>query len=384
METVIPRCFRAPEAGFFLFGPRGTGKSTWLGRTFPDALRLDLLDPELARRLAARPERLRDMVLGEARPVVVVDEVQKVPELLDVVHSLVEAEPGRTFVLTGSSARKLRRAGVDLLAGRLVLRSMHPFMACELGSAFDLEQALRVGLVPLVWSAPNPQDVARSYAALYLNEEVRSEGLVRRVGDFARFLEAISFSQAAVLNVSDVARDCEVQRRTAAGYVEILEDLLLAFRLPSFTRRARRASKGHPKFYYFDVGVFRSLRPAGPLDRPEEIEGAALESLVAQHLRAFVDYRQEDSRLYYWRNRGGLEVDFVVYGADRFWGLEVKRSARVRPADLRGLRSFGNEYPEARRLLLYQGNERLERDGVLCLPVEQFLQELDPHSPPGW
>jgi len=385
MEKYIPRCFKAPESGFFLFGPRGTGKSVFLNTCFPDALVVDLLDPLLERTLSARPEHLREMVDGYRGSTVVVDEVQKVPELLDVVHHLVESGPGPRFVLTGSSARKLKRTGVDLLAGRLVLRSLHPFMAVELGAGFSLESALEYGLVPLVVDAADPRDVLRSYASLYLNEEVKTEGLVRRAGDFARFLEAISFSHGAILNISHVARECQVQRRTAASYVEILEDLLLAFRVPVFTRRARRATVSHPKFYYFDAGVFRAIRPSGPLDRPEEIAGAALEGLVAQHLRAFIDYRQEDSRLYYWRTRaGGVEVDFVVYGPRRFWAIEVKNSSRVRAVDLRALRAFGQDYPEAERVLVYRGRERLVREGIACWPGDEFLAALDPDHPPTW
>jgi len=385
MEKRIPRCFEAPKGGFFLFGPRGTGKSTFLQQAFPDALVLDLLDPLLERTLSARPEHLRERVAAHQGRMIVVDEVQKVPALLDVVHQLVEQHPKTRFVLTGSSARKLKRTGVDLLAGRLVRRGLHPFMAVELGAAFDLERSLELGLVPLVRDAADPPDVLRSYASLYLHEEVKSEGLVRRVGDFARFLEAISFSHASVLNISHIARECQVGRRTVTGYVEILEDLLLAFRLPVFTRRAKRATVSHPKFYYFDAGVYRAIRPAGPLDQPEEIAGAALEGLVAQHLRAFIDYRPEDSRLFYWRTRArGLEVDFVLYGPRCFWAVEVKNSPRVRPEDLRALAEFGKDYPEADRILVYRGKERLVRNGITCWPCEDFLMALDPARPPTW
>src|SRR5438067_13671054 len=284
------RFFSAPRQSFFLFGPRGTGKSTWLRQAMPDALFLDLLQPDLARDLAARPERLRDLVRGHPnRSTVVVGEVQRVPELLSVVHLLIESKDRRRFVLTGSSARKLRRGGVDLLAGRAVVRTLHPFMAAEL-DRFDFRRALIHGLLPLVVAADRPDDVLRAYASLYLDEEVRLEGWARNVGAFARFLEAISFSHAVVLNVANVARECQVERRTVAAYVEVLEDLLLSFRVPVFTRRSKRETITHSKFFLFDAGVFRSLRPKGPLDRPEEIDGPALEGLVAQHLRAWLAY----------------------------------------------------------------------------------------------
>lgn len=339
---------------------------------------VDLLRPDISRELAARPERLVDLVRGAPnRQTVVLDEIQRVPELLNVVHSLMESEDRRRFVLTGSSARKLRRGGVNLLAGRAVVRTLHPFMAAEL-ERFDLRAALAHGLLPLVVASEQPDDVLRAYASLYLDEEVRLEGWARNAGAFARFLEAISFSYAAVLNVANVARECQIERKTVATYVEVLEDLLLAFRVPVFTRRARREASVHPKFYLFDAGVFRSIRPRGPLDRPEEIEGAALEGLVAEHLRAWLAYRGQDDSLFFWRTRSGVEVDFVLYGPKSFWAIEVKNSARVRVEDLRGLEAFGADYAEAELVLLYRGTVRERRGRTWILPVEDVLRALDP------
>jgi predicted AAA+ superfamily ATPase len=294
-----------------------------------------------------------------------------------VVHTLLESPNPPRFVLTGSSARKLRRGGVNLLAGRATLRSLHPFMAAEL-PVFDLDQSLRLGLVPLVLGAADPADTLAAYAAAYIEQEVRAEGLVRQIGNFARFLEVVSFSHGAVLTVANVARDAAVQRKAVEGFLEILEDLLIAFRLPVFTRRAGRATVAHPKFYFFDTGVFRSLRPTGPLDRPAEIDGAALEGMVAQHLRAWIAYSGAGLGLFYWRTRSGVEVDFIVYGDTDFFALEVKQSDRVRPDDVRGLRTFVTEYPECRPMLLYRGRERLEVHGIPCWPVEDFLTRLRP------
>lgn len=377
--TMVPRFFDPPDGHYFLFGPRGTGKSTWLRRTYDDALWLDLLAPDVERRLSARPERLRELVAGDReRPIVIVDEVQRVPQLLTVVHQLIEERIGPRFILTGSSSRKLKRTGVDLLAGRAAVRSLHPFMAAELEEGFDLDRALTQGLLPVVWDSDHPQDTLAAYVGLYVKEEVQAEALVRDLGGFQRFLEAASFSQASLLNVSQVARECQVSRTTVEGYLGVLEDLLLAFRVPVFTRRARRNMAAHPKLYFADVGVFRSLRPSGPLDRPEEIAGAALEGLVAQHLRAWIDYSGADAALFFWRTRAGSEVDFVVYGRDAFCALEVKHAAEVRRADLRALRAFGDDYPEADLRLLYRGTEPLEIEGIRCLPCESFLRELRP------
>lgn len=379
--ATIQRFFEIPDSSFFLFGPRGTGKTTWLRECMPAAMVVNLLRPELYRELKARPERLREMVLGQpGTRDVIIDEVQRAPELLHVVHDLLESERGLRFALTGSSARKLRRGGVDLLAGRAVVRTLHPFMAAELPH-FDLNAALELGLVPLIIGATDPRDSLAAYATLYLTEEVQAEGLARNVGNFARFLEAASFSHASVLNVSNVARETAVSRKTVEGYLEVLDDLLLAFRVPVFTRRARRQTAVHPKLYLFDAGVFRSLRPRGPLDRATEIEGAALEGLVAQHLRAWIAYSKSQLELFYWRTRSGVEVDFIVYGADGFWAVEVKNATTVHPRDVRGLESFVDDYGECRPVLLYRGAERIKIRDVLCVPVDEFLRQLRPGAP---
>ncbi len=344
---------------------------------------VDLLDPETHRTYAARPERLRELVLGHPQAgTFVIDEVQRAPQLLDVVHRLIEEKRDRRFVLTGSSSRKLKRSGVDLLAGRALHRTLHPFMAAELGDDFDLKRNLRFGMIPLVLGASSPQETLAAYVSLYLREEVQAEGLVRDVGGFARFLEAISFSHGAQLNTSAVARECSVSRTTVEGYISILEDLLLGFTVPVFTKRAQRHLAQHSKFYFADTGLFGALRPAGPLDAPETIGGMALEGLVAQHLRAWIAYGRPDCELHYWRTKAGLEVDFVVYGPDTMLALEVKASSAVHSQDVRSLRSFAEDYPQSRGCLLYGGRERINVNGVMCLPVEDFLRTLVPTALP--
>lgn len=376
--VLVRRFFAIPEQSFFLFGPRGTGKSTWLQAQLPDSLYLDLLEPPLHRSLVARPERLREILAGSpGAHTVVIDEIQRAPELLSVVHAILEEPSPSRFVLTGSSARKLRRDEVNLLGGRALHLTLHPFMAAELPE-FDLDRALRIGLVPLVVAASNPEKTLDAYASLYIDQEVRAEGLTRDVGAFARFLEAISFSHGGQLNLAAVARECEVGRRTVGAYVEILEDLLMAFRLPVFRKRAKRATVARDKFYLFDAGVFRSLRPAGPIDRPGEIEGQGLEGLVAQHLRAWAAYSGNRASVFFWRTRGGSEVDFVVYGQTGFHAFEVKNSRNVHSVDLRPLRTFRADFPEADTVLLYRGDRRLRIDGIWCLPVGEFLREMVP------
>jgi len=232
----------------------------------------------------------------------------------------------------------------------------------------------------VLWENPDEdwREFLRAYAETYLREEVAAEGLVRDIGPFSQFLDIAAANDGEIVNFSNVARECEVERKTVAGYLEVLEDLLLCFRLPVFTKRARRRMAAHPKLYLFDAGVYRSLRPRGPLDRAEEIDGCAFEGLVAQHLRAWIAYSGSDCKLYTWRTRSGVEVDFVVYGGDGFWALEVKNTAGVRPQDLRALRSFREDYPECAPIFLYRGQERLLIDGIPCLPGEEFLRGLVP------
>ncbi len=334
------------------------------------------------RRYSARPEHLKEVVAGNPQKnPVIIDEVQKQPSLLDVVHQILEEKQERRFILTGSSSRKLKRTGTDLLAGRALLRSLHPFMASEMAEEFVLSKALEIGMLPLVVSSSHPQEVLKAYASLYLREEVQMEGIVRNIGNFARFLEAISFSHAGVLNISEVARECQVGRKTVEGYVSILEDLLLSFHLPVFTRRAKRQLAAHPKFYFFDAGVYRSLRPTGPLDNPREIDGSALEGIVLQHIRAWNAYGSGNNQLYYWRTRSGIEVDFVLYGPEVLWAIEVKNTSRVRVQDLKGLRAFREDYPQCTTLLLYRGTEKLKKGDILCLPCEEFLKFLVPGRP---
>jgi uncharacterized protein len=373
----IPRVFTPPKDHFFLLGPRGTGKTAWCTQAFENPLRIDLLDAAVLREYSPAPERLIATVTANRdRKQVIIDEIQKLPQLLDAVHLLIERKTGQQFILTGSSARKLRRQGVNLLGGRAAEKHLHPYMACELGKQFDLQTALQQGLLPLVWGAQEPLELLKAYNGLYLREEVQMEGFVRNIGDFARFLETMSFSHASVLNLANVAREAQIGRKTVENFLQVLEDLLLGFRIEVFTRRAKRALASHPKFYFFDTGVFRANRPTGPLDSPAELEGMALEGLVAQHLRAWCDYSDGRHQLYYWQTRARVEIDFVVYGESGLFGIEVKSSRKVRPEDLRGLKAFGEDYPQARRYLLYRGQDRLLHDGVLCMPCEEFLLGL--------
>jgi predicted AAA+ superfamily ATPase len=382
-RMLYDRLFQAPEGeSFFLFGPRGTGKTTWLKEKFKDAIWIDLLSPREEMKYSMDPDLLKDLVLAAPeRKQVVIDEVQKVPKILDVVHGLIEENRGVQFILTGSSSRKLKRAGVNLLAGRALWKNFHPFMGYELKDQFNLEQVLKTGAIPLIWNAPSPEAKLQAYVDLYLQEEVKAEALVRQVGEFSRFLHAISYSHASILNVTNISRECEVPRKTVELHLQILIDLLLGYTLTPFTARAQRQLTVHPKFYFFDPGVFRALRKQGFLDASTEAEGAALEGLVAEHLRSWIDFQPTKNELHFWRTRAGLEVDFVIYGSNAFYAIEVKNGRILSPDDFHGLKAFHTDYPEATRLLIYRGRERIERYGILCIPAEEFFTQLNPLSP---
>ena len=373
------RALRRPlelRHSFFLFGPRGTGKTTWLKQRLPDALYFDLLDSGLYVDLLARPERLGELIPPAYDGWVVLDEIQRIPLLLNEVHRLIEARPDTPVAMTGSSARSLRRRGVNLLAGRAHTYRMHPLTTGELGADFDPAAALRYGHLPAVRSERDPDAYLASYVETYLREEVMQEGLTRNLAAFGRFLEAASFSQAAPLNVAAVARDAGMERRTVANYFQVLEDLLLAWRLPAFTRRAARRVTGHPKFFLFDAGVYRRIRPRGPLDRPEEAEGAGWETLVQQEVRAVNDYEGLGYALSYWRTTAGAEVDLVAYGERGLLAFEVKRTGRLRREDGAGLRQFARDYPPAKCFLLYGGDRREYQAGIEVWPLAEALRCL--------
>ena len=373
---MYPRLYKAlKNKSFFLFGPRGTGKTTWLKHAFPEAERLDLLHPETARLLLAAPERLSDMVVNKQPPWVIIDEVQKAPGVLDEVHRLIE-EKGWKFVLTGSSARKLRRGGANLLAGRAIQKFFYPLTIWELGSDFDLVRALKFGLLPSVWVEDDPKSYLATYVYTYLKEEVFAEGLTRNLESFSRFLEMMSFSQAQPVNMASVARDVGVDAKVVASYLEVLEDLLLAVRLPVFTKRSKRRMSVQPKFLYFDSGVYRSLRPKGPLDSESEVDGAALETIFFHHLRALGEFVGWEQSNFFWRSSDKREVDFVSYGPLGLFAFEIKRSSVIRDEDLSGLRSFRSDYPMSKCYLFYGGTQKSVRSGVQIIPFEEGLLNL--------
>lgn len=363
-----------PAKSFFLFGPRGTGKSTWIRTNFPDAFLVDLLESETFISLTANPQRLEKMI-PQGQTTIIIDEVQRIPELLNEVHRLIEKFHFR-FILSGSSARQLRRKGVNLLAGRALTYWFHQLTALELGEDFNLQHSLKYGHLPCAYTEHDPKKYLESYIQTYLREEVQQEGLVRNLGSFSRFLEAASFSQCGILNTSAIARECSVDRKVVENYFHIVEDLLIAYRLPVFTKKAKRKMIARQKFFFFDTGVYQTLRPKGPLDSPQEIEGGALETLFFQELKALNDYLELGYQLYYWHTASDEEVDFVLYGERGILAFEVKRSARITDDMFKGLNLFLKDYSEAKAFLVYGGDKKFSHGPITVLPIKDALFSL--------
>ncbi len=363
------------QNSLFLFGPRGTGKTTWVKQTYPHAVYLDLLEAELYNALLANPQRLSKYYPQDFTDYVIIDEIQRVPQLLNEVHRQIEKNHVK-FILTGSSPRKLRKSGQNLLGGRALTYHLHPLTAVELGNDFDLTKSVQFGQLPSAYRQDNPKKYLKSYVQTYLEEEISQEGLTRNLPAFARFLETASFSQGSVINIAGIAREALIDRKITENYFCILEDLLIGYRLPVFRKKAKRILIAHPKFYFFDVGVYQAIRPMGPLDGPEVAQGIVLESLFLQDLIAVNQALELGNTVYFYRTDEGTEVDFVVYGERGIKAFEIKRTQQYSSHHLRGLRAFAKDYPDAKCYLIYNGNKHMHEGSIEIIPFEQAIKTL--------
>lgn len=370
------RIIMAPkQKSFFLFGPRGTGKTTWLKTHFPDSLYIDLLDAEKFNKLLTNPTRLDEWIPPHWNKWVIIDEVQRIPSLLNEIDRLIENRK-LNFILTGSSARKIKRNNANLLAGRALNYHMYPLTCVELGKDFDLGHSLQWGHLPATFHGGEIKKYLESYVMMYLKQEIIQEGLTRNAESFSRFLETASFSQGEVLNISEVAREALVHRKVVENYFSIFEDLMIAYSVPIFSRRAKRKLINHGKFYFFDVGIYRALRPKGPLDSPEEIEGKSLETLVFQELKALNHYLDWNYEIYFWRTALQHEVDFILYGPRGLKAIEIKRTKNISQKDLSSLRLFLKDYPEAKGYMLYGGKDRIWDKNIEFIPITEFFRNI--------
>jgi predicted AAA+ superfamily ATPase len=375
----LARLNRLPSRSFFLFGLRGVGKSTWIREQLPEAHRFDLLDEALYQGFLADPA----LFAGELRTLepeswVVVDEVQRLPALLNEVHRFIENRRLR-FALLGSSARKLRAAGVNLLAGRALWREMFPLSPEELGGDFDLERALEIGSLPLVLDSDAPTETLEAYVRLYLREEVKGEALVRNLPGFARFLPIAALFHGQTVNVAGIARDAGVARTTVQGYLEILEDTLLVKRLPAYEARLRVRERKRPKLYWMDPGLVRAVkRVRGPAAVEET--GTLLEGWVHTLLLTYMAERELGDELAYWApaESSSVEVDFLLRRGQELCAVEVKSARRLHSRHLAGLRAIAPLQELRRRILIYRGDRPLRtEDGTEVWPVPTFLEALE-------
>ena|SRR5436309_1746043 len=365
-----------------LLGPRQTGKSTLVRNTLPErSWVIDLLQHDAFLRFSKEPSLFRleaEAKIRTGATTIFVDEVQKVPELLDEVHGLIERHAAR-FILTGSSARKLKRRGTNLLAGRATTLRLHPLTHIEQGELFDLDRTLRLGSLPAVVTGTEQDalELLRSYSETYLREEIQAEALVRNLGGFARFLDIVASQCGEILNYAAVARDASLAARTVQEYYQILEDTLIGFRLEPWRRSPRARLVGHARFYLFDTGVTNALNRRLTAPSDPSTRGRLFEQWIVLECLRLLDYRGSEARMFYWRTNQGAEVDLVIerHGSLRL-AAEIKAKRRIASADLPGLRSFGQAHPGVSRVVVSEVPEEYRLEDVLVLPYRRFFERL--------
>jgi predicted AAA+ superfamily ATPase len=372
--TYLPRRLRlgplAKKKSFFLFGARATGKSSLLQQEFPNAPLIDLLDSDLFLELSIRPASLEKFI-GPDVSLVIIDEVQRVPELLNEVHRQIEKK-SRRFILTGSSARKLKRGHANLLAGRAWTVNLHPLSWSEVPK-FDLERYLFFGGLPGIYLGDTPKDDLKAYIDTYLREEIQAEGLIRKIPDFHRFLRTAALCSGQMLNFEKVAQDSQTKPSTVRSYFEVLEDTLIGYQIMPWERGMKRRVIRTPKFFLFDTGVSRALSGIRALDRKSDLFGRAFEHFIANELRAYLSYERLEAELCYWRSAHQLEVDFII--GDEV-AIEVKATSRPNSDDLKGLRAIAEEGKWRKRILVCDCLRTQHVEGIDIVPWQQFLEQL--------
>lgn len=365
------------ENSIFLFGARQTGKSTALRQQFPREIYIDLLNSEVRNRLERRPSLLYEMLKDKAEgTIVIIDEIPEVPTLLNEVHRLI-SEKNLRFVLCGSSARKLKRKGTNTLGGRAYPVFFHPLVSAELPD-LDIDRAVNYGMIPSHYLAKNPERRLSAYIDVYLKEEIKEESLVRNLLAFQRFLEVAAISNGEILNNRNIAQECGVNASTVSSYFDILEDTLVGYRIPAYTKVVQRRLVQAPRFYFFDVGVANYLMHRSRLVRGTPEYGHAFEHLVIQELIAYMHYTHQDERISYWRTYAGTEVDVII--GDARIAIEIKSVEEVLPKHLKGLKSFGEEHPNCRRIIVSHDIIPRRIGNIECIPVKDFFRRLWDHE----
>lgn len=361
------------DGSIFLFGARQTGKSTVLRQQFPDSIYIDLLDTEIKSRFFRRPVLLYEMLIDKPEgSLIIIDEIPEVPELLNEVHRLI-SERQHIFILCGSSARKLKRRGKNTLGGRALPVYLYPFVSNEIPD-FDINHAISYGMIPSHYLAKDPSRRLYAYIDVYLKEEIKEEALVRDLGAFQRFLEVAALTDGEIVNYNNIAQDCGVSATTVSAYFDILEDTLIGYRIPAYTKVIKRRLIQSPRFYYFDVGVVNHLLHRKQLVRGSSDYGHAFEHLVIQELYAWLHYTHSDEVLSYWRTYSGMEVDAII--GDARIAIEIKSVEEVQTRHLKGLKTFGEEHPQSRRIIVSLDKISRRMGEIECIYVIDFFKML--------
>lgn len=369
IERIIDLNALLANKSHFLLGPRQTGKTSLLRHTLKDARVYDLLDSSLFLVLSRNPGRIAEE-LSPGDRLVVIDEIQRLPELLNEVHRLIE-ERGVCFLLTGSSARKLRRGGINLLGGRARTKYLHPLTYKELGEHFDLLTAIDRGLLPAIYFSDDPQADLQAYAGSYLQQEIVAEGATRNIPAFSRFLRVAALCNATIVNFSNIANDAQVARTTVYEYFEILKDTLILYELPAWRKSKKRKPLASSKYYFFDVGVAAILQEREFRAGTPEF-GEALETYIMHELTSYSSYVSGE-RLYFWRSTSGFEVDFII---EDHTAIEVKAKQNLSPNDIKALRMLAEEKKLKRYICVSLEPRKRKAGEVLILPVRAFLESL--------
>lgn len=374
MEYVrILQLSEVQSESLFLWGARQVGKSTLLNKLFPNAICYDLLKSDEYARMSRRPQLLREELERlDEKSLVIIDEVQKLPELLDEVHWLI-VNRGIRFILCGSSARKLKRLGTNLLGGRALVTTLFPFVSAEIPD-FDLIRAVNNGMIPRHYMINDPRKRLQAYIGVYLREEIQAEAQIRQLSTFNRFLEIAAQCDGEIINYTNIAQDCGVRATTVKEYFTILEQTLIGFMLPAFTSSKKRKALSSCKFYYFDVGIVNYLQNRFHLHPGSADFGHAFEHLIIQELRAYLSYTESRETLSYWRTTSGFEVDAII--GDGRIAIEIKSCDEVQSKHTKGLRAFVEDFPEAKTIIVSLDKNRRTLNGVSIYPAISFLQEL--------
>lgn len=361
------------ESSLFLFGARQTGKSTFLRKEFPKSVFIDLLDSELRMRFKRRPSLLYEMLKDkESNTIVVIDEIPEVPELLNEVHRLI-SEKDIIFVLCGSSARKLKRKGYNTLGGRAYPCYFYPLTSNEI-TDFDLDRALTYGLLPTHYLAKNPKRLLAAYVDVYLKEEIQEEALARNLTGFHRFLEIAALTNGEIVNYANIASECGVSAQTIKSYFGILEDTLVGYMIPAYTKVMKRRLVQAPRFFFFDVGLTNHLLHRDALLRGTPEYGHAFEHFIIMELIAYIGYNHKEEQLSYWRTHTGVEVDVVIGNAKL--AIEIKSADEIAKRHMKGLKSFGDDYPDCRKIIVSLDRINRKEDDIELIYVHDFLKML--------